>query len=73
MPDHTDNINLDEIVLDDQNVERKLWICLRQTCSRSLFMVLTHFFVLLLIICGCFWPINLAKTSDEITVWVGIL
>ena len=36
MPDHTDNINLDKLVFDDQNVERRSWSCLGQTCSRSL-------------------------------------
>ena len=36
MPDHTDNINLDKIVFDDQNVEGRLWSCLGQTFSRSL-------------------------------------
>ena len=73
MSDHTDNINLDKIVLDDQNVERRSWSCLGQTCSRSLIMFLSHFFVILLTVCGCFWRIQLAKTCDESTVWVGIL
>ena len=36
MPDHTDKINLDKIRFDDQNVERRSWSCLGQTCSRSL-------------------------------------
>ena len=73
MPDHTDNINLDKIVFDDQNVERRSWSCLGQTCSRSLIVFLSQFFVILLIVCGCFWRIHLAKTCDESTVWVGIL
>ena len=73
MPDHTDNINLDKIVFDDQNVERRSWSRLGQTCSRSLIVFLSQFFVILLIVCGCFWPIHLAKTCDESTVWVGIL
>ena len=73
MPDHTDHINLDKIVFDDQNVERLLWSCLGQTCSRSLILFLSQFFVKLLIVCGCFRPIHMAKTCDESTVWVGIL
>ena len=73
MPDHTDNINLDKIVFDDQNVERRSWSCLGQTCSRSLIVFLSQFFVILLIVCGGFWRIHLAKTCDESTVWVGIL
>ena len=28
MPDHTDNINRDEIVFHDQNVEKRSWFCL---------------------------------------------
>ena len=71
MPDHTDNINLDKIVFADQNVERRSWSCLGQTCSRSLIVFLSQFFVLLLNICGCFWRIHLTKTCDESTVWVG--
>ena len=44
MPDHTDNISLAEIVFDDQNVERRSWSCLGQTCSRSLNVFLSQFF-----------------------------
>ena len=73
MPDHTDNINLDKIVFGDQNAERRSWACLGQTCSRSLIVFLSHFFVILLIVCGCLWPTHLAKTCDEPKVWVGIL
>ena len=73
MPDHTGNINLDKIVFDDQNVEKRLWSCLGQTCSRSLIVFLSQFFVTLLIVCVCLWRIYLAKTFDESTVWVGIL
>ena len=73
MPEHADNINLDKIVSDDQNVERRLWSCLGRTCSRSLIVFLSQFLVILLIVCGCFWRIHLAKTCDESTVGVGIL
>ena len=73
MPDHTDNINLDEIVFDDQNVERRSQYCLGQTRSRFLIVFLSQFFVILLIVCGSFWRIHLAKTCDESTVWVEIL
>ena len=65
MPDDTDNINLDKIVFDDQNFERRSWSCLGQTCSRSLIVFLSQIFVILLIICGCFWRIRLAKACDE--------
>ena len=64
MPDHSDNINL---------VERILWSCFGQTCSWSLIVFLSQIFVLLLIICGCFWRIHLAKTCNKSRVWVGIL
>ena len=73
MPDHTDNINLDKIVFDDQNIERRLWSCLGQTCSRSLIVFLSQFLVIHLIICGCFWRTHLVNTFDESTVWVGVL
>ena len=73
MPDHTDKINLDKIVFVDQNVEKRSWSGLGQTCSRSLIVFLSQFFVKLLIVCGCFWRIHLTKTCDEYAVWVGIL
>ena len=66
-------INLDKIVFDDKNQERKSWSCLGQTCSRSLIVFLFQVFVILLIIFGCFWGSHLSKTCDESTVWVGIL
>ena len=64
---------MDKVVFDDQNVERRSWSCLGQTCSRSLFVFLSQFFVILLNICGFFWRIHLAKTCGESTVCVGIL
>ena len=73
MTDQADNINLGKIVFDENNVERRSWACLGQTCSRSLIVFLSQFFVILLIISGCFWRIHLANTCDETTVWVGIL
>ena len=73
MSDHIDNINLDKINFDDQNVERRSWSCLGQTSSRSLIVFLSQIFVTLLIVCGCFWRVHLAKICDESTVWVGIL
>ena len=73
MPDHTDNIILNKFFSEDQNFERRSWSCLQQTCSRFLILILAQFFVTVLIICGCFWRIHLAKTCDESTVWVGIL
>ena len=73
MPDYTDNINLDKFVFDDQNVERGSWSSLGQTCSMSLIVFLSQSFVILWIICCCFWRIRVAKTCDEYTVRVGIL
>ena len=73
MPDHTDNINWDKVVYDDQNVERRYWSCLGQTCFRSLIVFLSQIFVILLIVCGWCWRISLTETCDESTVWVGIV
>ena len=73
MIDQKDKISLGEITFDDNNQERKSWSCLVQTCSRSLIVFLSQLFVILLIIFGCFWRIDLSKTCDESTVWVGIL
>ena len=73
MTDQEENVNLGKTVFDDNNQERKSWSCLGQTCSRSLIVFLSQLFVILLIIFGCFWRIQLSKTCDESTVWVGIL
>ena len=73
MTDQEDNINLGKIDFDDNNQESKSRNCLGQTCSLSLFVFLSQFFVILLVIFGCFWRIHLSKTCDESTVSVGIL
>ena len=73
MTDPEGNNNLGKIVFDDNNQERKSWSCLEQTFCRSPIVFLSQFFVILLIIFGCFWRIHLSKTRDESTVWVGIL
>ena len=68
MTDQVDEINLGKIVFDDNNHEKKYWACLGQTCSRSLIVFLSQFFVILLIIFGCFWRFHLSKNCDESTV-----
>ena len=73
MTDQNDKINLDEIVFDDNNQERKSWSCLGQTCYRSLIVFLSQLFVILWINSGCFWKIHFSETYDDTTVWVGIL
>ena len=73
MTDQEDNINLGKTAFDDNNQERKCWACLGQTCSRSLIVFLSQIFVILLIIFGCLWRIQLSKICEESTVWVGIL
>ena len=67
------NLNLEKIVFDGNNSERKSWTCVGQTCSRSLIVFLSQFFIILLIILGSFWRIHLATSCEESTVWVGIL
>ena len=71
MIDQEDNINLGKNVFDDNNQQRKSWACLGPTFSRSLIVFLSQLSVILLIIFGCFWRIQLSKTRDESTVWVG--
>ena len=59
-PHHTESINFDKIVFDDQNVQRRLGFCLGQTCFRSLIVFLSQLFVVVSIMCSCFglytWP-----------------
>ena len=73
MTDQEDSINLGKIVFDNNNQERQSWICLGQTCFRSLIVFLSQLFIILLIFFGCFWRIHLSKTCEESTVSVGIL
>ena len=54
MTELEDKINLDKIVFDDNNQERKSRFCLGQTCSRSIIVFLSQFFVILLIILVAF-------------------
>ena len=62
MTDREDNINLGKIAFDDNNQEKKSWSCLGQTCSRSLNVFLSLFFVFSLITFGCFWRNHRSKT-----------
>ena len=73
MADQVDTINLDKIVFDENNSERRSWSCIGHSCSRSLIVFLSQFFVILLVISGSFWRIHLAPSCYEKTVWVGIL
>ena len=72
MIDLEDNFTLRKIVFDDKNQENFSWASLGQTCSRSLIVFLSQLFVILLIICGCFWRIHLSKPCDESTELFGL-
>ena len=72
MTELDDKINLDKIVFDENNQDRKSWSCLGQSGSRSLIVFLSQLSVILFIIFGCFWRIHLSEICDESTVWVGI-
>ena len=73
MSDQDNIFNLDEIVFGDNNQERNSRTCLGQSGSRSLIVLLSQLFLILLIISGCFWRIHLSKTCDESAVWEGFL
>ena len=73
MTELEDKNNLEKIVFDDNKQEKKSWSRLGQTCSRSLIVLVSQLFVILLIIFGCFRRIHLSKTCDESFVWLGIL
>ena len=62
------NLNLEKVVFDGNNSERNSWTCVGQTCSRSLIVFLSQFFIILLIILGSFWRIHLATSCEESTV-----
>ena len=47
MTELEDKANLDKIVFDDNNQEKKSWSSLGQTCSRSLFVFLSQLIVIL--------------------------
>ena len=49
------NLNLEKNVFDGNNSERKSWRCVGQTCSRSIIVFLSQFFIILLIVLGSFW------------------
>ena len=55
---------------DDNSRERISRSCLGQICIRSVIEILSHFFLILLIIFPCFWKNCLLKTLDQSTVAV---
>ena len=63
MTGQEDNVNLGKTVCDDNNHDKKSWVCLR-----SLIVFLSQLFVILVIILGCFSQIHLSKFCDESTV-----
>ena len=69
MADLEDKIILGKNVFDDNNQERKSWSRLGQTCSRSLIVLLSQLFVLLLIDFGWFWRIHLSKKGYAEENW----
>ena len=73
MIDQKDNINVDKIVIHDSNQGKKSPAGLKQTCSRSLFLLLYQLFVFLLsvfVFLGVLQNYSF-KTSDESTACAG--
>ena len=73
MANQADQINLDKNVFDEKISEEKSWSYIGHSCSRSLIVFLSHFFVTSLVILGSFWRLHLSKSCDESTIWVEIL
>ena len=59
-----------KIVFGDNNSERKLKSCLRQTSSIFWLFLCSNCFVNLLTMFGCFWRFIFWKSYNEATVWV---
>ena len=73
MTDQDYSFNLNRIVSDDNNQEKKSWACLGQTCSRSLIVFLSELFAIMLKVFGCFWTPHLSKTCDESSLQVCVV
>ena len=73
MANQEDQVNLEKILFDENNSERKSCSCIGQSCSESLIVFWSHFSVILLVMLGSFWIIHLSKSCDESTIWVGNL
>ena len=43
MANQADQINLDKIIFDENNSEKKSWICIGHSCSRSLIIFVPSF------------------------------
>ena len=71
--DQEDYINLGETVFNDNNLERKSFSCLEQTCSRSLIVFLSQLSVILYKYLDFFWSFHHSKTSEEPIVWMRFL
>ena len=68
MTDEEDNLASGQSVSDDKSQERNSWPCLVHYCSRSLTVVLSQFFAILLFLFACFSRIYLPKTCEESNV-----
>ena len=66
MANQADQINLEKILFDENNSERKSWSCTGHSCSRSLIVFLSQFFVILIVIPGKFWRIHLSKSWTRV-------
>ena len=73
MAKQADQINLVKVVFDETNSERKSWTCIGHSCSISLIVFLSQFFVIFLVILGSFWRVHLSESCDDSAFWVGIL
>ena len=64
MADQPDTFNLDILVFDGNNSERRPWSCIGHSCSRSLIVFSSQYFVVLLIFLENFSGIHLARSCD---------
>lgn len=72
MPDEND-VGLQNVVYDENNVERRSWVFCKRTFPRSEVVFVTQtvlVFVLVIVSISC---LAVAQTCEETTVWIGIL
>ena len=71
--DITDGANINNLVFDQNNEERKSWIFFGQRVARSQIVFLVQVLVLFTVITTSVAKLWLSENCEEVTVWVSLL
>ncbi len=73
MADCADGKTIEDMIFDDQNIERSPWPVCGHKVPRSELVFFTQVFLIFAVIVFCIFRLSVSRSCEEMTVYIAIL